>query len=131
MATDYGIEVLIDNTASAAKKTAVVEKILQALAAYTRTTTYAATYSAGSTSGNAVTVTVAGTGTVGIGVRVTMDKTALGVDKAIEVLLKVLQAVVAETTTLAIAALQPGTPTAAGTMYTAGDRTYNVVIAVS
>lgn len=93
---------------------------MQALVGYTRTTTYAATYSAGTTSVNQATIQLAGTGTVDNAIRVTMDSAVVGTDEVPEILRKIIAALAGETLVITYAA-----------SYTAGDRVYNVNIALS
>ena len=119
MATNYSIEILID-TDDQDKRTEIVLRVLQALSQYTRTTTYVATYSTGSSSTNQVTLTVVETGTVNIGIRITWDTAVIGTDETPEVVRKVLQALSSETLTVAHAS-----------SYTAGDRAYNVTVALA
>ena len=62
-----------------------------------------------------------GTGTVIRGIRITLDKTAFGVDVVPEVVRKVIQALESESLTIAHGANE----------YTAGDRVYNVTITLT
>ena len=56
---DYGIEVLIDSTVSANKKTGILRKILQVLSSFSLTlSALNTTYAAGSSSTNQNTITV-------------------------------------------------------------------------
>jgi len=119
MATDYAVELLID-TDDQDKRTEIVAAIMQALAGFVRTTTYAATFSAGSTSINQVTLTVVAAGTVNVGVRVEWDNTALGVDETPNIVQKLINAVQGEAITIANAASR-----------VAGDRVYNVTIVLT
>ena len=120
MAINYGIEILIDNTIAADKNTDVVRRVMHILGGHTRTTTYVATYSAGSTSVNQVTITVGGTGTVGIAIRVTWDTAVIGTDITPEIVRKVIRMLESEALTIAHAAT-----------YTAGNRAYNVKIVLT
>lgn len=119
MATNYGIEVLID-TDDADERTEIIDAISIALRGYTRTTSRTAAYSAGSTSSNMTTITAVGTGTVNMAVRVTFDTAVMGVDETAEIERKILRALGPYATTVA----HTGT-------YTAGDRAYDVTIALS
>jgi hypothetical protein len=118
MATDIGFEILVDSGQTEQKNTEIVDLVYSALARYTKTPTYAAAYSAGSTSTNAVTIHVGGT-SPDFGIRVTLDKAVI-VDYP-AVLRLLLGALQRETLTLACNA----------TLYTAGDRAYEVSIALS
>ena len=119
MAITHAYEILIDSS-DADKRTEYVARIMQALVGYTRTTTYAATYAAGSTSVNQASIQLAGVGTVDNAIRVTMDSAVVGTDEVPEILRKIIAALAGETLLITYAA-----------SYTLGDRTYNVNIALS
>ena len=119
MAITTAYEILIDSS-DADKRTEYVARIMQALVGYIRTTTYSAAYSAGSTSTNQATIQLAGVGAVDDAIRVTMDSAVIGTDEVPEVLRKIIAALAGETLVIAHAAA-----------YAAGDRTYNVNIALS
>ena len=118
MAVDTGIEILVDSDESADKKSEVLRRVLQVLDRYTCTITYAATYSAGSTSKNLVSIEVGGTGE-DYGIRVIMDDAVI--TDYPTVLANLIKCLENETLTL----------TANATAYTAGDRAYNVSITLS
>lgn len=131
MAVDYAIELLIDNSISGTTDTyaSLLRKVLAALESETVAVTYAASYSAGTTSRNAVTITVGGTGTVGFAIRVTFDRTAYGQDKVPTMLRRVIAALEAEA--LTIKGGGDGDGTAGTNEYVAGNRAYQASIAVS
>ena len=120
MAVDIGYEILIDSAQTENKNTQILDLVLSALSRYTKTVTYAASYSAGTTSKNAVTIQVGASFTTpDYGIRVTMDSAVITDYAAV---LKLLLGVVQrETVTLA----------ANATLYTAGDRAYEASIALS
>lgn len=122
MATNFGLEILIDNSISGTddKYAEIVRRLLQELETDTVNVTYAASYSAGSSSTNEVTITVGGTGTVGFGIRLTLDDAVYGTDDLVSLIRRVLQVLETETLTIAFTA-----------GYTAGDRAYQLSIAVS
>jgi len=119
VATDYGVEILGDSSLSADDKSDIVREVLQSLSIDTLSLVYAATYVAGSTSTNEVTVTVGGT-SADFGIRVVLDESAYGTNKLPDLVKRLLQALAARTLTIAHAAA-----------YAAGDRTYNIVITVT
>lgn len=119
MATDYGIEILVDSSQTDDQKSDVLREVLQALAVDTLALVYAASYSAGSSSVNEQTVTVGGA-SPDYGIRVVLDETVYGTNKLPNLVQRILQALAARTLTIANAAT-----------YTAGDRAYQVVITVT
>ena len=131
MAVDFGIELLVDNSISGTtdKYPEILRRVLQTLESETLAVTYAASYSAGTTSRNALSLAVGGTGTVGFAIRVTMDRAAIGQDKAVEVLRRVIQTFESEALTMFGGG--DGDGTVGTNEYVAGDRAYNASIAVS
>lgn len=118
MAANVGFEILVDSGQSADKKAQILDLVLSAVSRYTTTITYAATYSAGTTSKNGVSIEVEGTGE-DFGIRVTLDSAVI--TRYATVLDLLLSVVSRDSTTL----------TFSDTAYTAGNRAYNVSIALS
>ena len=119
MAVDFAVEILVDSGQTENKNTEILDTVLTALSRYTsKVVTYAAAYSAGSTSRNAVSIAVGGA-SPDYGTRVTLDKAVITDYAAVLALL--LNAVGRETITLAGEA----------TAYTAGDRAYEASIELS
>ena len=118
MAVDTGFDIRID-TDNEDDRTRIVLQVLQALAKYTRTTTYNATYSAG-TDANQTIIKVVATGTVNVSIRVHFDSAVVGADEVPEILRKILQALSAETLDI----------THGGT-YTAGNGDSNVDVVLT
>lgn len=100
-------------------RTNIVLKVLQALVKYTRTTTYNATYSAG-TDENQTIIKVVGTGTVNVSIRVHFDSAVLGNDEFMEIERKIFQALAAEVTDVTH-----------GGQYTAGNGDSNVDVVLT
>ena len=121
MAVNYGVEVLVDSSVSADKHTDLVRKILHVLQQYTRTTTYAATYAAGTTSKNQETITVGGA-SPDLGIRVIWDTAVIGTDETLRISPKIRAVTKPETETIAHSS---------SGAYVAGDRTYNLVITLT
>ncbi len=118
MAVNVGYEILVASAESADKKSEVLRRVLQVLDRYTCTVTYAATYSAGSTSKNQMGIEVGGA-SEDYGIRVTLDSDVVTVYAPI--LANLIKCLENETLVLV----------GDGTAYTAGDRAYNVSIALS
>ena len=119
MATNVGYEILVDSSVSADNKAEILKRTLQVLSRKTLSITYAATYSAGTTSANQVGIEVTGA-SEDYGIRITMDSAVVGTNEVATILRQLIQVHEMETVTLVHAAA-----------YTAGDRAYNVTIAVS
>ena len=111
----------MDSTVSADKHTDLVRRILEVLQQYTRTTTYAATYAAGTTSKNQDTITVGGA-SPDLGIRVVWDTAVIGTDETPHISEKIRRLLRTETLTLA------NSSTGA---YVAGDRVYNVTVTLT
>ena len=118
MAIDVAYEILVDSSQTENKNTQILDLVLTALSRYTKDVTYAAAYSAGSTSKNQMTIAVGGA-SPDYGIRVTLDSAVI-TDYA-TVLSLLLTVVQRETRTL----------TGNATAYTAGDRAYEASIALS
>jgi hypothetical protein len=119
VAVDYGVEILVGATPSDDKKADIVRRVLQSIDAHTLSIVYAASYSAGSSSTNEVTLTVTG-GTVDFGIRVLVDESAFGTGKLAPLVRALIQALESESPTISHAAA-----------YASGDRAYNLVITVT
>lgn len=73
-----------------------------------------------------------GTGTVGFAIRLTVDRAALGQGNTVSLVRRVLQTLESETLTIVNGGDGDGTAAAnPGNEYTAGDRAYQLSIAVS
>ena len=92
---------------------------MQILESLTLTIVYATTYAAGTTSTNQNSITVGGA-TTDFAIRVIMDSAIVGTDKVPSILRRLIQGLESEVLTIAHAAA-----------YTAGDKTYNLVITVT
>mgnify|MGYP001611007481 FL=1 len=121
MAINYSVEILVDSSVSADKRTELVRKILHVLQGYTRTTTYAATYAAGTTSKNQDTITVGGA-SPDLGIRVVFDTAAIGTDITPIISSKIRRILDPETLTIAHSSTGA---------YVLGDRVYNCVITLT
>jgi hypothetical protein len=119
MAVDLAFEVLITSGVTADKKADIARKVLSALASHTLSLGHAASYSAGSTSRNAVGIEVGGT-SPDYGIRVSIDSGVSDDNKA-NILRKLLAALAGESLKIV-----PNT-----TIYTAGNRAYNTTVTVT
>jgi hypothetical protein len=119
MATNVGYEILVATAATADKKAEVLQRVLQVLSYRTTAVTYVVTYSAGTSSVNQASISVGGS-SPDFGIRVTMDSAVVGTGEVPVILRQLIQCLECETITFANAA-----------SYTAGDRAYNVTIAVT
>lgn len=119
MAINVGYEILVSSSVSADTKAEIVRKVIQILEYKTLSIAYATTYAAGSSSTNQATITYGG-GSANFGIRVTMDSAVVGTDVVPDLLSKLLQILAVGTLTISHAAA-----------YTAGSRTYNLVITVT
>ncbi len=115
MAINMGFEILVASAVSADTKADILQRVLSATAHRTQALTYAATYSAGTTSRNLVSIEVGGT-SEDYGIRVVMDSAVVGTTTYSQILADLLKIVQDQTLTLV----------AQVTAYTAGDRAYNV-----
>ena len=120
MAITNGYEILVGANVATHKKTAEIpRRILQVIEHRTLSVAYAASYSAGGSSTNQLTLTV-GTGTVDFGIRIIFDSAVIGADKVSEILRIVSQVLDSEDLV-----------TTHASSYTAGSRTYNLVITLT
>src|SRR4030042_1107987 len=119
MATNVGYEILVDTSISADKKAEIIRTTVQVLEDKTLSITYNTTYSAGTSSTNQATITIGGS-SADFGIRVTMDSAVIGTGIVPQILRRLIQVFEAETITISHTA-----------SYTAGSRTYNLVIAIS
>lgn len=119
MATDFGLEILVDSSVSDDDKSNILRRVLQALAQDTLAVAYATTYSAGSSSTNEVSLEVGGT-SEDYGIRIVLDESAYGTNDLPKLIRRILQAL----TPYAVVFIGAAS-------YTAGDRTYNVTITVT
>jgi len=124
MAVNHGVEILVDDGETDNFKTNVLRRIIRALSGYTLVpTTLATSYSAGSSSTNEMTLSVGDEQdafTADFAVRLIFDTAVVGTDIVPEIERVLIQAFEKDTISI--------THTAA---YTAGDRTYNMVLTVT
>ncbi len=118
MATDKGYEILVGSSISADKHASILATILRVIPPKARTVTFNTTYAAGTTSVNQATIAI-GT-TVDLAIRVTMDSAVVGTEYVARLLSNLIKALNPEGITLTY-----------GAGYTAGNRTYNVTIAIA
>lgn len=119
MAVDLAFEVLIDSGVTADKKASIETKVLSALASHTLSLAHAASYSAGSSSRNAVGIEVGGA-SEDYGIRISIDS-GVSDDTKVDILRKLLAALASESLKIV-----PNS-----TIYTAGDRAYNTTVTVT
>jgi hypothetical protein len=119
MAINVGYEILVDASVVADKKAELVRRIIQVLESQTLSLVYATTYAAGSSSTNQATITVGGS-SADFGLRVVMDSAVVGTGVVATLLKQLIQILESETITIAHSA-----------SYTAGTRTYNIVVTVT
>ncbi len=119
MATNTGYEILIGGNVSADKKADLITRVLQVLQSESLSVTHATTYAGNSTSRNEATITV-GTGAVDAGIRITMDSAVVGTNKVADLLQRLIAVLLTETIVLSHVV-----------SYVAGDRVYNMTIAVT
>lgn len=118
MAVDTGYEILVGSSVSADKHASILTSILQVVSSRTRSITYAATYSAGTTSVNQATISI-GT-TVDLGIRLIMDSAVVGTAYVASLLGSLITVLSNEGVTLTN-----------GASYVAGNRAYNVTVTLT
>ena len=118
MAINVVYEILIGAAVSDDKKADLTSRVLQVLQTETLSVTYAATYSAGTTSKNEATITNGAS--VDYGIRIIMDSAVVGTKKVADLLQRLIAVLLTETIVLSHAV-----------SYVAGDRAYNVTITVT
>lgn len=120
MAITHGFEILVASSVTADKKAEITEAVIGVLRHRTLSfTTLTTTYVAGSTSVNQVGIEVGGA-SEDFGIRVIMDSAVVSNKEVLRILAALIKVLEAETIVPVFAAT-----------YTAGDRTYNMVITVT